>query len=279
MLENLTPKQLKFAQWYLAHKKMLRQLLVVFLVLLNVIIWGIAVNGFIVYFNTTQKHELMLNELAKERIDFIYFHKHFAPHDLVIDKQFLIKDDDVYDFIAIIENPNEKWRVSSFKYYFSFDNKETEKNNGFFLPYQKKYFFALSQDLEKLPSKYSVVFSEIKWKRVRTEHQWLLQILPKIEITEPALNYVVPEQKMISLPKFSFNVKNSSIYSFWQVDFTILLYHGNKISGINVFPVKQLMANKQIVVDFMWHSVPQFTEILVIPDINVFDSSVFMPNI
>ena len=26
MLENLTPKQLKFAQWYLAHKKMLRQL-------------------------------------------------------------------------------------------------------------------------------------------------------------------------------------------------------------------------------------------------------------
>lgn len=278
MTEDLTVKQLRFAQWYLAHKKNLRRSFVGFLIVVNVFLWGLNLYQFIFYVQTAEAHELMLKELTTDRIDFVSLHKHFAPYDLIITSYNVIHNKKFdYDFIASIENPNKKWRVANIEYYFSWDGGRTESKKTFILPDQKRYIFILGQEISKRPGNTEIIFSNIDWKRVRPGELQTLGILSKLKVWDTRLSFVVPEQKMVSIPKVSFKIKNQSIYSFWQVNFIVVLYQRNQISGINVSTVKQLLASEEREIEFMWPDIPQSTEIEIRPELNVFNSSVFMP--
>lgn len=277
MTEDLIIKKLRFGRWYLGNKEKLHRIFVSFFAVLAAILWFFALYYFILYINLNQSHEIMLQELTRDKIDYLSFHKHFAPTELIINKQSLIDNSaSKYDFVIEVENSNDQWQVSNIEYYFSWDGGRTETRNDFILPKQKKYLFVLGEKVLGRPSNLEIIILEIKWQRIRPVKQPRLKILSQLEVSEVKLNYVVPEQKMISLPKISWLIKNNSIYSFWQVDFIITLYQGNQLVGINVLPVKKLWSNEERAVEFMWPAVPVATEISVTPIFNVFDKSNFI---
>ncbi len=281
MDNDLTLKQLKFAQWYLSHKRKLYRTLVGFTIAVNLVLWGIALYQFIFYLSSSAAYELMLKELTVERMDYTSLHKIFSPEDLVVDKPTIVgyPGGDRYDFVVSVENPNPKWRVSSMSYYFFSGNQKTETGKSFILPGQEKRLLVFGQEIGGLPSNLGIDFSEINWKRVRPEEQEVLRILPEVEVKEIDLGFAVSEQKLISLPEISFKVLNRSIYSFWQIDFIVILYDGDRIVGVNVLPVKKILGNEERRVELLWPSIPFSTAIQVIPDFDVFDFSNFMSNV
>lgn len=278
MENDLTLKQLRFAQWYLSHKRRFYRMLIGLMIVVDFIFWGLALYQFVVYIFLSESHELMLRELTVDRIDYLSFHKHFAPDDLIVDSQILIQypGSRQYDLVAKIKNPNSQWRIPLVEYYFSLDGEKTEIKKDFILPNQEKYFLVFRQELGIKPSNFEVNFLKIDWQRVRPDKQASLQILSEIEVGDIELGFAVPEQKMVSLPRVSFKIKNQSIYSFWQVNFIVILYQGNQIVGVNTLPVKKLLGNEQRQVELMWPSIPYSTEIGVIPDVDIFDQSNFM---
>lgn len=277
MGEDLTTKQLRFAKWYLAHKKSLRSILISFLVVINVGLWALALYYFIFYITTSQIHEQMLRELTKERIDYLAMHKHFAPFDIGINKYMVVYNEGTgYDVIADIENPNQNWRVTQLTYYFTWNGGQSEEKTTFLLPASQKFLFTFEQGLTESPKNLELVMSDVGWKRIRNGEE-LTQALAQIKVNNIELEYVVPEKKLIAIPKILWTVDNKSIYSFWQVNFIVVLYKGGKISGINTYPIKKLMAGEKRYVEFRWINIPHSDEIEIRPYVNIFDSSSIMP--
>ncbi len=284
--EDLTLEQLKFAQWYLSHKKQLLKILTGFLIILNIIIWGIASYQFIIYLRLSKSHQEMLRGLTIERIDYVKLHSRFQPDDLVISDESVIQTIAIlpggkklkYDFVAIARNPNEKWMVLSVEYCFVWDGGKTEIQKNFILPGEKKYLFVLGKEITKVPRNIQLELVKIDWRRIRPNQQTPLEILPELLIKDTKLTYVVPEEKMVSLPKISFSIVNQSVYNFWQLNLVIVLYRNSKIVGINALPVKYLKNGETKSMELIWGTTaPLVTRIEVKLEINVFDPTVFMP--
>lgn len=289
MEENLTTEQIKFAYWYLTHKKQLLKAAILVLIVFNIIVWGATAYKLITYLRSTQSYEEMLKELTLDRINWLEMHQHFRPNDLLISGQNALQTvispgakELRYDFIAVVRNPNTDWMISSIEYYFLWDDlstgKETEIQKSFLLPGAKKYLFALGQKTTKTPRSVRVELSKVNWQRIRPNQRAPLEILSKISVKDIELTYVVPEEKMLSLPKVSFSVENQSVYGFWRLNFIIVLYQDNKIVGISTTGINRLNGGETRPIEFIWGtSAPFATGIEVTPEVNVFDQDIFMP--
>ena len=283
MVKGLTDKQLKFAQWYSAHKRQLYKVLLVVVIITNLIIWSIAIYQVVKYFSLKQAHEQGLKELTGEEINFLELRQYFQPDDLIVQKTILLNlgsfdktEGFKYDFVVEIKNPNMEWRVSSIEYYFFWEGGQTETKKSFILPNEKKYLLALGQEADKRLTKAQFVISKVDWRRVRSNEQ-VPEVLSKLSVRNIKLTHAVSTEKMVALPKVSFQIKNGSIHSLWQVNFIIILYQGSKIVGINILPVKQWQSNEQRQMELVWPSVPSHTQIEIRPEVNIFDPTIFIP--
>ncbi|MDD3102336.1 MAG: hypothetical protein PHE59_04310 [Patescibacteria group bacterium] len=281
MGENIIFKQLRAAQWLLAHKKDIRKAKVIFLIILNAVFWGIAIWQGIIYFTLTKSHQEMLVELTKERIDWTSMHEHFKPQDIVISNETAILtlangQESQYDFVVQAQNLNEKWMMSSIEYYFTFNGGQTLVKKSFILPDEKKYLFILGQ---KNASSEDVNFqiSKINWQRIRHPREANLEILSKLIIHDPQLNLVMTSQG-VEFPQISFTAENQSVYDFWEINFTIALYQNSRIVGINTIPLQYFKNEEKKIIELPWGKIaPQATSVDIRPEVNVLDLSVFMP--
>lgn len=282
MGEDLTTKQLKFAQWYLSHKTEIYKIFLGLLVAVNLALWGLVSYNFINYFLQTDVHEEMLAELTRNKIDYLKFHERFKPLDLTIAKSVFLSSAVSgqtgkfnYDFVAVIENPNGEWLIPSVEYYFSWDGGETEVKRSFILPGEKKNLAVLGQKTDKKLNEVNFVFSKIKWQRISSKKE-RLEILSKLSVKDINLEYAIAEDKMVAIPKISFKIKNLSIHGLWQADFTVILYQGSNIVGINTLSAKQWLSNEERKMELMWPNIPQHSRIAVVPEVNPFNPDIFM---
>lgn len=279
MVEELTTKQLKFAQWYLANKKRLKLLLLIAVILLNVIVWGIAGYQLYKYFSLKEAHEQNLRELTTEQIDYLKLREHFQPKNLILENPILLKlfsAEPKYDFIIKIKNPNKEWFIKEIEYYFSWENGQTQTQKSFILPEEEKHILALGQEVGGKLTKVEFILANVDWQRINPNDQ-LLQIPSQLIFENIELSYAISEKEMIALPQVSFSIKNESIYSFWQVNLSVILYQNLKIVGINTIPVKNWQSNEQRQIELIWPKIPSYSHIQIVPDINLFDSEIFIP--
>lgn len=279
-MEDVSNKQLQLTKWYLDNENKLYKFFLRLLILLNFIFWGLTIYRFTNYLLTSEENERMLVELTKERIDYLKFHEHFKPYDLTVVKSVFLASDVLeqakkYDFLAVVENPNENLMVSAVEYYFFWETGQTETKETFILPGEKKYLTILGQETDKKLTGAKFAFSNIKWRRINSRKQ-PPEILSKLSVEEIKLDYVIAKDQRIAVPKVSFKIKNQSIYSFWQANFTIILYRGSDIVGLNVLSAKQWKSNEQREMELLWSNIPLHTKIAVILEINPFDSENFM---
>ena len=277
--ENLTIQQLRRARWYLEHKQRLKSILTIFLIILDVVIWGWTIYQTVIYFSSTKSYEEMLRGLTMERINYLEMHKHFQPLDLEIsDVKMLSQDKNQYDFIVEVKNPDEKWMVTSIEYNFILDGENGEVQKTFILPNQTKYLFQLGQKLASRPQNMQFVIKSIRRQRVRSEQKAVLEIISKLIIKDIKFTYTVPEEKMVAVPQLSFTIENQSVYGFWEAPLIIAMYQQNQLASLNTLVIKNLKAGETRLIEFNWpSSLPAEVNISIQPDINVFDQTAFMP--
>jgi len=279
MTEELTTKQLKFAQWYLANKKRLKIFLLIVVIILNIIIWSIVGYQSYKYISLKEAHEQALRELTTEQIDYLKLHEYFQPENIILENPILLKLSSVeseYDFIIKVRNPNKEWLVQTIEYYFSWENGQTQIQKSFILPGEEKYIFALGQEVGEKLTKTEFVLSNVSWQKIDFNDK-LLQIPSQFTFKDIELSYAISEEEMISLPQISFSTKNESIHSFWQVNLLVILYQDLKIVGINTILVKNWQGDEERQIELIWPEIPSYSHIQIISNINPFNSDIFIP--
>lgn len=278
---DLTEKQLKFATWYVAHKILLRKILISFLIALSVIFWGYGLYGLVnYYFIEGPKFSRMLKELSRPA-DFEEARARFQPKNLETGTVLVLSaGKERYDLLVKVLNHNSNW-YAEFDYNFVVDGKSISQKNGFVLPGEEKFLLALGVEAKTKPRQVILEIQNLRWQKIDAH-----KIPNYISWRDEHINFIFQDVKFlpavvqdkITISRVSFQVKNSSPYSFWDVGFIILLYRGSSIVAANYITLGEFLSGQNRSVEVSWFEpLPSITQVKVTSEVNIFDQRVYMP--
>lgn len=203
-----------------------------------------------------------------------------AAEDVVVNSAKILKSTDTSsDFFARIENPNEDW-YATFTYTFTWGSGSTESLDGFVMPGEQKYLFALNQKSDIRPSTAELELSEFTWhwvdrhevKDVATwmsEHQDFV-----VSEASHAADIELAEEKV---GRSVFSLTNNTAYAYWEPVFSVVLERNGVPVAVNQATVQRFEAGETREVEMHWpgDAVVSGTP-NVEPNINYFDASAYM---
>lgn len=274
MPEEVKLKEIERARWFLERRQQLKTALILVLIILNIVLWGNNIYQIVRYFKGEKEYEEMLKELTVDRPELQFLREKNQPEEILILKEFSLPQKTKYDYLALVENPNERWFVKELEYYFISSRGETEPQKTYLLPKSKKYLKALAAGQE--PS-VNLFIKNISWQKIKPEQRKLLEILPQIKVFNQKFSFI-ELQTGGKLPQISFELINESVYSFWEINLDIAFFGGQKLLDFETLPLVKFLSGETRKVEFIWSGyggeVPSHLEIR--PEINVLDEGAFI---
>lgn len=185
-----------------------------------------------------------------------------------------------YDYFAPISNPNSEW-YATFTYVFSSNGGTTQTQEGAVLPGESTYLLSLGNALGSRPSNVAVSLDNVVWHRVDRHSApdvvaWLSE--------HGAFAFSIPtyaadlQYGSARIGRTTFTITNVTPYAYWNAQYIVVLERAGAIVGISKATVSAFDAGDVRDVDVRWYEdVPLSATVTVIPAINYFDSSVYMP--
>ncbi len=280
---NLTPNQLKWAQWWLTNKKLLKKLLIIFLIVVNFGVYFFAIYNFITFLTYSKDYNKMIEEMTTLQDDYSLLRAIHQPKPLeIVSTHVLYASKDGYGFSrydigVIVKNNNENWIISSLEYNFLLSNgSNTATQKTILLPNQEKYLFSLGQKISDQTKINSAEFNikNIQWQRVKSNHKKMLDVLPQLIIKDQKINYLSGPSDTI-IPQLEFTINNQSVFNFWQLDYTTAFYRGRDIVAVYPVSIKNIMSEEnRIVKIFLGSNFPETTEIVFSLNTDILDPNI-----
>ncbi len=275
-------KTIKKAQWYWAHRRQFHYLFIGVLLILDLVLFGIYFVQDNRYANS-DSFEKINASLAKEQIDYPFFHELLGPQDLIVNQESVIRSGENYDFLALVENPNPNWQVKEIQYFFDYGSGQTDTGVTFILPDSEKYLYytSLSEENASFPSLSSVglVISDIFWQRIREEKDFALlseNPLLAFKYSDLRLERVAEQNQRVT--QLAFQLENPTVYNFWEVPLIIVPYQGSQPMALGILPVRYLKTQEKRTIEYLWpYILPSTSRVDIRPDLNILDPSVFIP--
>ncbi|MFW0837662.1 MAG: hypothetical protein ACKKL5_01550 [Candidatus Komeilibacteria bacterium] len=268
---NLSDRQLRWAYWYLLHKKRLKKIGLFLFIALDIILIAWFVIGLIRYI-TNYNQFINLSQDNPNYINWIDYNAQHQPQPVQWDNPIVLSvGDGRSDIGARVFNPNDEWGVDSLTYHFLLaGGQRTASDTAFILPNQEIYLFALN--VANIGRSATLQIEDLNWRRLKKS----------ADLPDPTL--LISNEEFITANQLSsgsaaqgravWQVKNPTIYSWWEPAFQVILFNGNNIVGFNYIslPFLDSLAEKQVSVDWS-NRLPNVSKLQVIPLVNVYDSS------
>jgi len=272
-------KEFELGYWYLTHKVLIRQVLIMILAAISGSLFLFGVVGLVKYYIVDAgKNAALEKSLAQTQLNFAKITELGAPTALdTADTVVFAGRDSDYDFVGVVNNDNETWYAESFDYYFQYgDGEKTPVKTDFALPFQQKYLLNLGISVDKRIADAQLVIENVKWKKV-PEYKSLQEKIVKFEFPTKSLAPVISgNAKSSSVTGLTFDVANLSAYSFWEPKFVILFYRSDTLVGVNqtILPEISTSEKKTQTIN-IFQPLPSGVRIEILPDINILDPNVF----
>ncbi len=195
----------------------------------------------------------------------------------------LTSTQDKYDLFVTVTNPNERW-YATFTYHFSTSQGETPSQTTFILPDTDRSVLSLGQTFGARPSNPELVIESIEWHRIPADQQagnssW---INDHEQFTVTNTFYGMPtdvegEAGSTLAPRATFTIRNDSPYSYWSADFVVMIVRAGSVAAVDRVSLASFEAGESRDVVIQWLTgAPSSGEVVVVPDIQFFDESVYM---
>jgi len=268
---SLTDRQLKLSYWYITHKLAIRKWLKIFLIMTAILLWAYVLWQLIFFikdYNAEQNNLRQLIVGANPALENIDSQKPQAP--TLSEIHVLGGENGRYDFVAQITNSNKSWLLT-FDYKFSDGSAASSTfKKGFVLPGEQKFLMDLGRD----NSDSQLEIANQKWQKIQNPEVIINQRL-RLEIIDQKFQRAV---KAGEPNRAQFTINNLSAYGYWEVGSQVFLYSGGNLIAVNYLTLTQLKAGESREVEVFWnYPLRGVDEVVVIPDLNVFDADNIMP--
>ena len=275
---ELTNKKLKFGEWYVRNRLLLRKIFVGSLTAWCIVFGGYSLYGWgkwlaIDIWNDNK----MQVELTQTQIPWAYWRDARAPQPLAIAPvEITPSGENKVDFIALADNVNKHW-IAAITYHFVYGAAETDPQTTRVSPGQRRALLSLGNTNN---GGAQLIVDKTEWERLNS-HQIADPAAYVAERFKFGVRDVVftPASAATGAPTHSlaFTVSNNSAYSFWLAKFTVLYLDGNQVVGVKQIEVPQFRAGESRAQEIK-SLAPQLnvTNVDVIPEVNPFSASTFM---
>ncbi|NUM25445.1 MAG: hypothetical protein HUU49_02340 [Candidatus Buchananbacteria bacterium] len=272
--------KIKLSYWYVSHKIRLRQALIVLLMLLSVLLYGYSLYKVLMILVVEDKNfKQDLSVLSLNLIDYSYFRQANKPLDIqILSFDALGGREGRYDFVAQVQNPNEDWVAAEVDFQLLSGTNVVAEKSSFIYPQEIKYlaFFG-----EEVSTGFTPVIkiNRIKWRRF---NNFAAYGEPRLRFTISDINFKPASSSGIrgELPvsTLSFQIKNDTAFSYWNVGLYMALVNGNRPIAANFIKLDQFYSGESRTVDIRWYeSLGSAGKVEVKPEVDILNSDSYMP--
>ncbi|MBT4120481.1 MAG: hypothetical protein HOA57_03845 [Candidatus Magasanikbacteria bacterium] len=279
---EFTSSELKWGEWYVRHKILLRKIVIGVLLAWSTITLGYGLGYFTYYFsygyfqdqNMATQQLLELSNLKNTR-------ELFQAEDLQIGSVEVYNSvsEELYDFVARASNPNDRW-IAIVSYKFSFSGGETDLAQTVLLPGAQRPLVHFGFDVGGYPANPTLVIEDVKWKSVSAHAIKDVSgfiadrsdfLVENFEFTRASRSQGVLNHMI------EFDILNNTAYNYWEPTFYIELIKGSRTAGIIYFVSSEFKSQEERHVDLRSYIKNlEVSNIKVWPVVNVFDNSQYM---
>lgn len=272
---GITEKQLKFGYWFVAHRLLLKKILMIALAVISAALWGtVAVIAFRMFVLYGDDYERLVRDRGRSYIsaEAVAAATPLAPQ--VIQTYTFNTSNNRYDLAAVVKNLNTN-RYARFGYRFVGEGFATPVFRGVLIPGQETVLTALGQELSARPRGAQLEFSDFVWTRIS-----------KHDVPDPAsyvaerIAFAVADASYVLGPpaRSSFAITNNTAYSYWQVVAVVLLKRGSTVVGVNTVTIPQFRSGESRSIELTWFdTVSTASGVEVRLQVDIFDPTSFMP--
>lgn len=286
--DSLSDSKLKWGYWYVTRKLLLRQILIYFLLFINLNLWFFAAFFvFKVYFFDNQQYVFAVNKLSNSGVNYSTFNQANQPKELAFGNIDVLKSgDDKYDLILKVKNLNPNWlaRVSG-KFTIGQedqgDGNEREDSIINILDEEEKYIILSGVVSPSGVSSPQFKINYIQWSRIRNHDVFNSFVNDHANFEVSDVKYKTPSDlklgSQVQVGGLSFKIKNNSLYDYWRVDNKILFKRAGNVVAAHIFPVEEFKIDQQRVVDFrIFNDLINISSAEVYPEADIFDENNIM---
>lgn len=280
-IEGISTKSLNLGLWYVEHRRHMRLALIIFLIAFSGVTWAYTIYGFAYYIAQGMKNDdALLAELVKGGSIGHEYVEQTAAKNLTYFAPLAFYTNGKYDFAAEVKNPNQKW-WAEFDYYFSSGSSKTKVERGFILPGEDKFVLSLAQDVPSGQAQFIV--ENISWRRI-SQHKipdWQDYYDSHLNFQNKNAAFAQASQSGLSeklnLNQLSFTTTNKTAYNYWEARFSILLYSGSTIVGVNQYTISDYMSGQSRDVNMSWPgNFGRVDKVEIIPDLNIMKDGIYI---
>jgi hypothetical protein len=274
--DQLYEKRLSVAYWFVTHKFLLKNTLIIFLIVINIALFSFDLYSLINnLFIERKNYQAQVASLINANPDYTALRQFRLPAALQISNLRTLPNAKGFDILVDLNNPNTKW-ATTFDYQFKIGDKMTTIKRGFILPSESKTIFNLAVENGNLASE--LVLSNVVWNK-EINFPALYKERFKFDISNikfiPSSELGVGEK--LSISRVQFDVANLSAYNYTNVNFNIFLNSANQVVALNQISSGNLLSGmtKSLEVTF-FQRLPRVDGVKVVPEVNILDPRVFL---
>jgi hypothetical protein len=269
--DQFKEKKLGLASWYVSNKILLKNILIVFLIIVDFLLLAYFVYLLVFNLGIFQKdYQAILNNLAAANPDYASLRQSALPQDIQIGLIKTYPNNQNYDIVAEITNNNSNW-WASFDYQFQLGGELTAKKNGFILPAERKKLFGLAT--EKGSQVSNIIFTNIKWQK-ENNFEFLKNERFKFDIKN--IQYISSKEldvgDEIQISRVKFELVNNTAFSYNNVNVMLFLMSGSNTIAVNQVGSGLIKSGqtKSLELTF-FQSLPRITSVDIVSELNFLD--------
>lgn len=265
---GLSLAKINFGLWLSEKRKTISRITITVLILVSIFFFSYSIYNYILYFmHQDSSQEPAINISAPRN----------QVSDLLISNIQALKINGYYDFVASIENPNDRFKAT-FEYCFLTSEEEISCEQGFILPGEKKYLLAINKNVSRELGNVNLEIRDTSWQRIdnREIPDWQSFYKERLNLSFNNIK-ITPSGTSNGRNYLEFIVTNNSAYSYQQVPLNIVFYKDYQIAGVNRYVANNLMSGEKRLVRLSWSTVlAGVNNSEISPDLNILDDSIYL---
>lgn len=271
-LSGVSVRQMNFGLWIAENRRLLTRLLTIFLILFSAVTFIYSTYSYIIYF---------LSEPIDNQTESIVLSPRNIIDPMEVNSIEAFRSENAYDFAISISNSNENFKAE-FDYCLYQREKKIHCDSDFILPSENYQLLVLGKELEN-SADVSLKIEDIFWSRINRREipDWQAFYDEKVDFEFTDVKFFNASRsgltEKVRLNTLEFTILNNRPYSFYQVDFDILLYNNSNLVAVQRYLGDNIIAEESRPVKISWPAdISTVNQVKIVPRVNITKDSVFL---
>ncbi len=273
---GLTMKKLERSLWFFEHRSHFQKSVIIILILISALSWGYVTYYTTMYlYSGMEKDDRMIRGITTNLLPGHEYTLEISPKPLMISQIKTFDNQDKFDIIALVENPNP-WHYAYFNYCFTTGPNEINCDQSFIFPEESKYIVNTGDEADYGYSNINFNIERVNWKKINRHEimHWEPFREDRLNIKFQDKEFLPPGSSELSeklnISVLKFDAINNTSYSYYRMPLNIFLYRGNRIVGVNRYVLRNFRSQEETSLSLTLPNVTyNVDEIRIVPDVDI----------